>query len=201
MSTGLDYWNQKYQRGEFVYGRRPNQFLVDHAPDVFTPAGQVLSLGEGEGRNAVWMACRGWQVTAVDYSRPALDKLKGHADREGVEIESHCLDVLDFDLGLACWDVVVLLHLHLLRPQRRALHRRIAGALRPGGVLLLEALRVDQLERASGGPESPDLLYTAQELRRDFADLDIRLLAERDRYIAAGEHRGVTSVVGFIGRR
>ncbi|MFP4596711.1 MAG: class I SAM-dependent methyltransferase [Persicimonas sp.] len=201
MSTDARYWRDKYDRPDFVYGRHPNQFLAEHASEVIPHRGHVLSLGEGEGRNAVWLARHGWRVSAVDHAADALAKLRRHAAGAGVHVETFCEDVVDFDCGTARWDAIVILHMHLSPRPRRRTHRRAAAALRPGGFILLEALRPEQLAQPSSGPESSELLYTQTELCADFAALQIKLLREDDRYIDAGEHRGMTSVISLIGRK
>jgi 2-polyprenyl-3-methyl-5-hydroxy-6-metoxy-1,4-benzoquinol methylase len=195
------FWNQKYERSTFVYGKHPNAFLTEVAPGAISPAGHVLSLGEGEGRNAVWMARQGWQVTAVDYSSRALEKLQQYATESDLNIETHCRDVVDFDFGRDLWDAIVILHIHLLPAERRSVHRRAAQALRPRGVIVLEALRPEQLDQPTGGPESSLCLYTPDDLWEDFRALDIELIRAEDRYIEAGEHRGMTSVVSLLARR
>ena len=201
MSTGNEYWERKYGAEGFVYGRAPNRFLLEHAGDVLRQGGRVLSLGEGEGRNAVWMASQGWEVTAVDYSRAAIEKLESFAGEVGVEIDALCKDVLEFDCGREAWDALVLLHLHLPPKRRRELHRRAHQALRPGAVLILEALRPEQLQRPSGGPETEELFYTVEDLLKDFEGMEILILEEEDRLIEAGEHRGITSVVSLVARK
>ena len=201
MSTGAPFWDRKYGRPEYVYGTEPNRFLVDHVTGCLKPGGEVLTLGEGEGRNAVWLAGQGYVVTAVDYSRPALEKLHILARSQGVEVCSYLSDVMDFELGEARWDAVVLLHMHLPPQKRSVLHRRIVKALRPAGHLFLEALRCDQFGRRSGGPERSELFYSAETLRRDFHDLAISRLVEEDRFIESGEHRGWTSVINLIARK
>lgn len=201
MSTGSSFWDRKYGRRDYVYGTEPNRFLGEHIAGRLEPGTAVLTLGEGEGRNAVWLASQGYAVTAVDYSRPALEKLQFLARSQGVEVRSHLSDVMDFELRKARWDAVVLLHMHLPPRKRSVLHRRIAKALRPMGFLFLEALRCDQFGRPSGGPERPELFYSAQTLLRDFQDLVICRLVEEDRFIESGEHRGWTSVVNLIARK
>ncbi len=198
MAQGSNFWDRKYRTPSFVYGRQPNRFLVDVAPALLGSGARVLSLGEGEGRNAVWMARQGWSVTAVDYSREALAKLDEFARRCGVEIEIHRADAVQFDAGAERWDSVVLLHIHLAPERRRRLHEKVVRALRPGGVLLLEMLRCEQQAQPTGGPERRELLYTADELQRDFGTLHICRLVEEDWSIDAGEHQGMTSVVNLV---
>ena len=201
MSTGTPFWDRKYGRRGFVYGTEPNRFLVEHASGRLEAGEEVLTLGEGEGRNAVWLAGQGYAVTAVDYSRPALEKCHRLARSKGVEVRSYLSDVMDFELEDARWDAVVLLHMHLPPGKRRMLHRRIVNALRPGGHLFLEALRCDQFGRRSGGPERRELFYSAKTLRRDFQELVICRMVEEDWFIESGEHRGWTSVINLIARK
>ena len=201
MSKGRLFWDRKYERQEYVYGNKPNRFLVEQAPGRLAVSHKVLTLGEGEGRNAVWLARQGYDVTAVDYSRPALEKLHILAREYGVEVRTHLSDVMDFDLGEKCWDAVVLLHMHLPLRKRRLLHRRIIKALRPSGLVLLEALSCDQFGRKSGGPDRPELLYSAEALCRDFSLLTICRLVKEERFIDAGEHCGMTSVINLVARR
>ena len=201
MSTHAGFWNRKYDRSSFIYGRQPNRFLLEVA-DKATPDGaRVLSLGEGEGRNAVWMARQGYRVTAVDFSMPALEKLERFSAELSVSVDVICSDVLDFDFSDRCWDAVVILHLHLPPESRRILHRRVVDALCCGGVVVLEALRPKQIEQPTSGPDSRQCLYSVGELRDDFADLELQILRSEDRVIEAGEHRGLTSIVSLLARK
>lgn len=194
-------WEAKFDRPDFVYGHRPNVFLCRFASGVLPREARVLSLAEGEGRNAVWLARRGHEVCAVDRSEAALAKLGRYAAVAGVEVDRKRHDVVEFRPGEAMWSGIVILHLHLPPSERRVVHRRAARALEPGGVLLLEALRPEQLHQPTDGPSDPSLLYTHEELRRDFASLEIKRLSEEDRVIHAGQHEGMTSVVNLIARR
>ncbi len=201
MSTQVGFWNQKYDRSSFIYGRRPNQFLLEVASEAIPAGARVLSLGEGEGRNAVWLARQGYRVTAVDFSKPALEKLERFSAELGVSVDVICSDVVDFDFSDTRWDAVVILHLHLAPEPRRMVHGRVVEALCPGGVVLLEALRPEQMEQPTSGPNSREYLYSVEELRDDFADLEHQTLRSEDRFIKAGEHRGPTSVVSLLARK
>ena len=201
MSTESPFWDHKYDRRGLAYGEEPNLFLTEYAPRVIARGGRVLSLGEGEGRNAIWLAKQGFSVTAVDFSKPAIQTLRELAAESATPVEALVSDVLDYDMGVDHWDAIVLLHMHLAPEPRHRLHRRIVDALRPRGALILEALHTDQLHSPSGGPDEPDLYYTADLLRRDFPDLETCALTEHERPIQAGEHRGITSVVGFVGQK
>lgn len=201
MSQGAEFWNHKYAGPDYVYGTQPNHFLKTRAPRLFSRGMKILSLGEGEGRNAVWLARRGCQMTAVDCSARALEKLRRFAARMDVDIATRCTDVVDFDLGSERWDAVIILHLHLAPRTRRTIHRRVVRALRPGGFVLLEALRPKQRTREKSPAELPEHLYSPKALRRDFRTLHLQHLSVEDRYVEAGEHRGMTSVVNLVGQK
>ncbi len=201
MSQGRSFWDRKFDSEEFVYGTEPNRFLVEQVPKYLAAGQRILTLGEGEGRNAVWLAEQGLDVTAVDYSRPALEKLRFLARHHGVEVRTYLSDVMDFDLGEKSWDAVVLLHMHLPPRKRRRLHGRMVDALCRGGLVLLEALSTDQLGRRSGGPDRRELLYYVETLRRDFSGLTTCRLEKEVRFIRAGEHRGKTSVINLVARK
>lgn len=201
MATESTDWERIYDCDELVYGTGPNAFLAEHASEALPHHGRVLSLGEGEGRNAVWLAARGWKVGAVDMSTSALAKLAHLAAEEGVYVDIWRGNVAEFDSGAEAWDAVVILHMHLPPEARREAHRRAARALKPGGVLILEALRPEQLDQPSSGPDQIECLYTADQLRADFPDLQFKVLRSEDREIYAGQHRGMTSVVSLLARR
>ncbi len=201
MATEPLDWNAKYDCRGMLYGHQPNEFLAAHAAELFAPRARVLSLGEGEGRNAVWMGRHGWRVLAVDIAASALAKLAHLAAEAGVRVDTRRADAADFDAGEACFDAVVALHMHLPAQARRRAHRRAVRALKPGGVLIFEALRPEQLVQASSGPSSPEFLYAPWQLCQDFYQLQIKRLTSDDRDIRAGQHQGLTSVVSMIARR
>lgn len=201
MATEPLDWNAKYDCRGLLYGHQPNTFLAEHAAALFPQRAHILSLGEGEGRNAVWLGKRGWKVSAVDVSAHALAKLRRLAAQSGVDVDTHRGDVAGFQAPPAEYDAVIILHMHLPPRARRQAHRRALQALKPGGVLLLEALRPEQLRQPSSGPTAPECLYRADELADDFVSAQIKYLKVEDRFIQAGQHQGMTSVVSLIARR
>lgn len=193
-------WDEKYSAEEYVYGKEPNQFLEARATEL--PMGEVLCLAEGEGRNAVYLASLGFRVTAVDQSPVGLAKAERLAAEKGVEIETICADLADFPLGEARWDAIVSIFGHLPPGVRRKVYGALATALRPGGVLLLEAYTPAQLGRGTGGPQSADLLVTADLLRREIPGLEFLHLEELERDIVEGRgHTGPASVVQLLARK
>ncbi|MDD3530037.1 MAG: class I SAM-dependent methyltransferase [Gallionellaceae bacterium] len=194
-------WDQRYAGEDYAYGTAPNDFLVAMA-ERLPAAGRVLCLGEGEGRNAVWLARRGLAVTGVDASAVGLAKARRLAEAAGVTIETVHADLAELDLGEACWDAVVSIFCHLSPALRRRVHAGVARALAPGGVFLLEAYTPAQLSFASGGPPDAALMMSLAELRAELAPLAMELGQEVERDIHEGlYHQGRGAVVQVLARR
>jgi len=193
-------WDEKYSAEDYIYGKEPNRFLEEHAAEL--PPGHVLSLAEGEGRNAVYLASLGFQVTAVDHSQVGLDKAQHLAAEKSVEIETICADLADYELGEAQWDAIVSIFGHLPPDVRRRVYPKLPNALKPGGILLLEAYTPEQMGRGTGGPRSADLLVTADMLRDELPGLQFLRLEELEREVIEGRgHTGLSAVVQLIARK
>lgn len=194
-------WDSRYSEPGFAYGTEPNDFLVANAAAL--PSGAaVLSLAEGEGRNAVFLAKHGFRVTAVDSSRVGLEKARQLAFQEGVQIETVVADLADFDLGLGRWDAIVSIWCHVPSALRAQLHAAAVKALRPGGVLLLEAYTPKQLEYKTGGPPVADLMMTLGDLRRELVGLEFKYAEEKIRPVNEGKyHNGLSAVVQLLATR
>ncbi|MCW8195132.1 class I SAM-dependent methyltransferase [Proteobacteria bacterium 005FR1] len=190
-------WDERYSTEEYVYGTAPNDFLAAHVGEI--PKGKVLCLGEGEGRNAVFLATQRYQVTAVDQSAVGLEKARRLAQSRGVSIDCIQADLADFDPGENQWDGIVAIFCHLPSPVRRRLHQRIPAALKPNGVFVLEAYTPRQLEFGTGGPPTADLLISANDLRSEICGLNFLHLEETERDVVEGHlHTGRASVVQVI---
>ena len=193
-------WDERYSEPGYAYGTAPNAFLAEHFDRL--PKGRVLSLGEGEGRNAVFLAKQGYSVTAMDGSRVGLEKAAKFAAENGVAIDTACADLATFDLGTAAWDAILSIFVPLPSALRKDLYRRLATALKPGGVFLVVAYRPDQLGRGTGGGKDPDTMQSAQSLREELPTLSFEYLVEEDRNVVEGRcHTGVGAVVHAIARR
>lgn len=190
-------WDERYSAEEYAYGTEPNEFLSAHAEKM--PKGKVLSVAEGEGRNAVYLASLGHRVTAVDSSIVGLEKAKHLASRKKVEIETIPANLAKYDLGEAQWDGVVSIFCHLPPEMRKDLHRRVVKGLKPGGVLILEAYTPKQLKHRTGGPQSEELMMTLQGLRDELTGLDMTHACEVERDVVEGiYHTGKGAVVQII---
>lgn len=195
-------WNQRYSEPGFAYGTQPNDFLAANAERYLPRNGEVLCLAEGEGRNAVFLASRGFQVTGVDSSAVGLEKARTLAGKNGVNIQTVVADLRDFDLGVARWDGIVSIWCHTPAELRERLHRSVVSALKPGGVLLLEAYTPRQLELKTGGPPTTDLTMTLAAVRTELTGLDLVLAEEKTREVHEGSyHDGVSAVLQVIARQ
>ena len=200
MSSG-NIWDSRYAGDAFMYGTAPNDFLREQV--AVLPAGaRVLCLAEGEGRNAVFLAERGFVVTGVDGSKVGLEKAQKLAAQRGVKLENIVADLREFELGTAKWDAIVSIWCHVPPDLRASLHPKIVAALKPGGVFLLEHYHPKQLGYGTGGPPDAKLLVTRADLEHDFAALKVLHAFEGERDIHEGSgHAGKSFVTQFIARR
>jgi SAM-dependent methyltransferase len=155
-------WDRRYAEVESLWSARPNRVLVAEV-DGLTP-GRALDLACGEGRNAIWLAERGWDVTGVDFSQVAIAKARASAERAGVDVDFVCADLLAYEPAPGTHDLVVVLFLQLPADERRRVLRRAADALAPGGALLLVGHDLANLTEGTGGPSDPSVLYTAEDV-------------------------------------
>lgn len=157
-------WNERYAAAELVWSAEPNQFVAAELADL--APGRALDLAAGEGRNAIWLARRGWTVTAADFSQVALDK--GRTLAGDTEVAWVCADATSWD-DPAAYDLVVLAYLQLPAGERRAAVRAAFASLRPGGTFLLVAHDSTNLAEGTGGPQDPAVLMTADDVLGDLA--------------------------------
>lgn len=198
-----EFWDDRYKHPNFVFGYKPNDYLKQHAR-MLKPGSRVLCLGDGEGRNGVWLAERGHDVVSLDFSRVALDKAEALAAEKGVGIETWHVDLaewVDQPDPERPWDGVVSIFVHLPAGLRRRVAETATRQSRPGAVLVLEAYTPAQLALGTGGPKAPELLMTRADVQADWQGwhLDVRLL-ERRIFEGMG-HQGLSSVVQALGQR
>ncbi|MDX1931027.1 MAG: class I SAM-dependent methyltransferase [Capsulimonadales bacterium] len=195
-----EIWDQRYGGEEFAYGTAPNDFLRENAHRI--PTGRVLCLCEGEGRNGVFLAERGYSVVGVDGSAVGLAKAERLAAERSVTIETIVADLNEFEIPPAAWSGIVSIFAHLPHALRRRLHRQAVDGLMPGGVFLLEAYTPDQIGRGTGGPSVPELLPRWDDLRDELAGLEFLLAREIEREIHEGRlHGGNSAVVQVVARK
>lgn len=192
-------WNDRYSDNDFAYGVEPNEFLVEHASKLLGP---VLSLAEGEGRNAVFLATLGLEVHCVDGSTVGLAKARQLATNRNVEIQTEVADLAVYEPGTNRYQAVISVWAHLPSKIRRRLYPMVERCLLPNGIFLLEAYSERQLIRNTGGPRDADLLMSVKKIEREFPNLDVIILHEIEREVREGKHHtGMASVVQFVGRK
>ena len=164
-------WDDRYATTELIWGAEPNQFLVREISDL--SPGRALDVATGEGRNAIWLARRGWNVSGVDFSAVALDKARQIAADLGVTIEWVEADVIDYEPEPAAFDLVTIFYLHLERPARRQVLAAASRAVAPGGTLLIVGHDLDNLTRGYGGPQDPARLWVAADAVEELVGLEV----------------------------
>ena len=194
------FWNERYAAKHHIYGETPNVFVAQVADQI--PAGPVLCLAEGEGRNAVHLAALGHRVTAMDQSAVALAKARRLAAARGVEIETMAADLANYSIAPGAWAGIVATFAHLPPLLRRRIHREAVAGLRHGGVFILEAYTPAQLAFDTGGPKAPELLMTLAGLRGELSGLDFLIVRELERDVIEGSgHTGRGAVVQILARQ
>ena len=195
-------WDERYATPDFLYGTTPNQYLCAQRHRL-APASRVLVAADGEGRNGVWLAQQGHTVTSVDQSAVGQKKAIDLARARAVSVEFVCADLSRWSPpGAPQYDAAIAIFAHFPAAIRGGIHATLVRALRPGGLLILEAFHVKQLGRHSGGPKDRDMLYEAAVLQRDFAALTTLELTEGTVVLDEGaKHQGEGYVVRFVGRR
>lgn len=194
------FWNERFAGADYVYGEAPNAFVAESAPKI--PAGPVLCLAEGEGRNAVYLAAHGHRVTAVDQSEVGMAKARRLAASRGVTIETAVADLENFPIARGAWAGIVATFAHFPSALRRRVHQEVVTGLQPGGVFILEAYTPAQLALGTGGPKSPELLMTLAALRDELAGLELLVGREVERDVCEGGcHTGRGAVVQILARR
>ncbi len=196
-------WDERYQRNDFVFGTEPNDFLRDNIGRL--RPGAVCCIGDGEGRNGVFLAKAGFEVTSVDLSAVGLAKAVKLAETNGVALRTIVADLgqwVGTPAAVGPWNDVVSIFCHMPSAVRAVVYPRLIAAMAPGAVFLLEAYTPDQISRGTGGPGDPDLLLTARQVRVELAGLVFEHLEELERDVVEGDlHSGRAAVVQCIARK
>ena len=163
------FWDERYATDEYLFGTAPNAFLAREVHRL-APGSKVLAIADGEGRNSVFLAQHGHRVVATDVSERALDKARALAERRGVEVEYRRVDLAGWEWPESAFDAVVGIFIQFAGPElREQMFEGIHRSLKPGGLLLLEGYREEQLVYGTGGPPNIENLYTEDGLRRAFS--------------------------------
>lgn len=194
-----EFWDERYDTKEFVYGKQPNALFREFVDK--TPSGDLLLPAEGEGRNAVYAALKGWNVTAFDFSEKAQKKAMKLAREYNVSIDYRISSIDDFSYT-GYFDAVALVFVHLPPETRQGMHRKLINFLKPGGYFLMEAFSKKQVHYNTGGPKDHSLLYNGQELLEDLKSLELVHYKEKLRSLSEGYyHKGEAEVIQLIARK
>ncbi len=198
----LERWNTRFSATDYVFGTAPNGFLASQAHRL-KPGMTALAIADGEGRNGVWLAQQGLQVTGFDFSPNGLAKAQRLASERKVQIDYHLADINDWDWDAKQYDAIAAIFFQFAPPAARArIFNGLMRALKPGGLLLLQGYRVEQLKYGTGGPSVAEQLYTEALLREAFGALDILHLASHDDEIEEGAgHKGMSALIDMVARR
>lgn len=198
----LERWNQRFSVTDYVFGTAPNAFLAANAARL--KRGQrALCVADGEGRNSVWLAEQGLEVTAFDFSPVAVDKARKLAASRGVNVSYEVAGVYEWSWPPAVFDVVAAIFVQFADPPMRAfMFERMARALKPGGLLLIEGYTPGQLQYGTGGPKQVEQLYTDELLRESFAGFEVLELRHYEAELDEGSrHRGMSAVIDLVARK
>lgn len=192
-----EFWNERYAKKEFIYGTEPNEFFREELENL--PTGKIILPCDGEGRNAVFAAKLGWQVSAFDYSASAKEKAFALAKQERVSPHYEVADIHEKEFKENAADVVALIYAHFPTELRKIAHQKAIKWLKPGGKLILEAFNPKQVDNDSGGPKNIDMLYSEDILKEDFKDLKIEKLKILETNLSEGNfHKGKADVIRLI---
>jgi len=194
-----EFWDSRYSSTDFIYGTRPNSFFKQNIDRLYK--GNILLPGDGEGRNAIYAAKLGWNVTSFDYSISAKEKALQLAKENDVLINYQNIDVESFKTDKK-FDLISIIFFHLSPKLRIKFHRKLEKILKPYGKIVLECFSKSQIDKKSGGPKSPELLYNKKQIEADFDYLNIELLEETEIFLDEGDfHKGPASVIRMVGKK
>jgi len=194
------FWDERYDTEQYVYGKDPNEFFSLEI-DKLVP-GKILLPGEGEGRNAVYAASRGWTVAAFDQSRVGSQKAHRLAKEMGVQLDYQISGIESYHFRQDHYDVVGLTFVHVPPLFRKKLHEQVLHALKPGGVVILEAFHTSQLGNDTGGPQSLEMLFDKATILDDFNGLDTLFMDELTTSLQEGLfHKGNANIIRYLGEK
>ena len=196
-------WDERYAEEGFAFGTEPNDFLREVAARL--PVGRTLCLGDGEGRNGVFLAQLGHDVVTVDLSPVGVVKARRLAAERGVEIDARVADLETFELGAASWDCIVSVFCHLPPALRHKVHAAVPDALRQGGCFVLEAYRAANIGRGVGGPQNSEMTVELEDILGDLGattGMTIEVGREIEREIVEGKyHNGMSATTQVLARK
>jgi len=195
-------WDRRFEGKDYLFGTGPNAFLASQAFRLESDM-KALAVADGEGRNGVWLAERGLDVVSVDASAVGLAKARALACRRGVSLRTVLADLAEWEWEPDAYDVVVAIFVQFAPPDlRRKMFEGFHTCLKPGGLLIMQGYRIEQIGYGTGGPPHAEHLYTKDLLIRSFGHWEIRHLREHDSVIEEGAgHSGMSALIDFVAEK
>jgi 2-polyprenyl-3-methyl-5-hydroxy-6-metoxy-1,4-benzoquinol methylase len=202
-SDATQFWNERFDKEEFIFGKEPNEYLVQTAKQYLKSGNKVLCIADGEGRNGVWLAKQGMQVVGFDASDIALTKAKKFAEENQVQVVYSFSDTDSFHWQSNEYDAVVGIFIQFADPaMRERIFRQTYQALKPGGIFILQGYTPKQLEYKTGGPSLVEHLYTEDLIRKLTKDFTILELTSYEKELSEGpRHTGMSAILGLVARK
>jgi 2-polyprenyl-3-methyl-5-hydroxy-6-metoxy-1,4-benzoquinol methylase len=202
-TDATEFWNERFNKEEFIFGKEPNEYLVEQTGKYLKPGHKVLCIADGEGRNGVWLAKQGIQVVGFDASDIALAKAKQFAKEHQVEVEYSFSDTDSFTWHANTYDAVIGIFIQFADPvMRERIFQKTYETLKPGGIFILQGYTPKQLEYKTGGPSLIEHLYTEEMIRDLSKSFDIRELVIYEKELSEGaRHTGMSALLGLVAQK
>jgi cyclopropane fatty-acyl-phospholipid synthase-like methyltransferase len=198
----LERWEARFRAPGYAFGKEPNAFLKAQSHLLRGPH-TALSVADGEGRNGVWLAEQGLDVHAIDFSQAALEKSRAFAAERGVRLRTEVADITNWRWPTNAYDVIAAIFIQVVIPaERPAFFANLKRALKPGGLLLMQSYRPEQLKYGTGGPRDVERLYTRALLETSFGDMAELKIREHDSAISEGtSHVGMSALIDLVAKK
>lgn len=202
-ADATQFWNERFDKEEFIFGKEPNEYLVEKANQYLKPESKVLCIADGEGRNGVWLAKQGMQVVGFDASDIALAKAKQFAKDNQVEVEYSFSDTDSFDWQKNTYDAVIGIFIQFADPaMRKRIFKQTYETLKTGGIFILQGYTPKQLEYKTGGPSLIEHLYSEDLIRELAKDFQILELVSYEKELSEGpRHTGMSAILGLVAQK
>jgi 2-polyprenyl-3-methyl-5-hydroxy-6-metoxy-1,4-benzoquinol methylase len=197
------FWNERFDKEEFIFGKEPNEYLVDKTKQYLKPKDKVLCIADGEGRNGVWLAKQGMHVVGFDASDIALTKAKQFAKENQVEVDYTFSDTDNFAWQPNAYDAVIAIFIQFADPaMRERIFQKTYEALKPGGIFILQGYTPKQLEYKTGGPSLMEHLYTDELIRELTKGFEVLELVSYEKELSEGpRHTGMSAILGLVAKK